>query len=162
VLFCTQVGLALATEVTKLAQNMPYLGALKYKCALYINFFRSTGLRCELWLDGKLVRNGPMKLLQIQNAPKIGGGIKSAPLAQMDDGLLDVVVGYSDSKLKILYVARKAQEGKHIFDPEVSYYRAREVVLRGEEGIEFMVDGELVEGGEEVRVSLIRDWVYLI
>ena len=70
--------------------------------------------------------------MQIQNCAKVGGGVPIGPLAQVDDGLLDVVFGITESKLNFLSVAKKVHNGLHIFEDCVEYYRGKNIKIKKE------------------------------
>jgi diacylglycerol kinase (ATP) len=114
VYFTSQVGLGFSVEVAKGADKYRRLGVFKYKMSTYMNLAQNRGIDVILEVDGHQIR-GNVKLLQIQNCALVGGGISMAPLAQVDDGLLDVVVACTDQKLAFIKVARKTGNGMHIF-----------------------------------------------
>ena len=48
-----------------------------------------------------------------------------APFAQGDDGLLDIILCKSNSRLKLLGLLDKVYDGKHVFDKSGQYYRGK-------------------------------------
>lgn len=79
------------------------------------------------------------------NLPRFGGGMRIAPEAQVDDGMLDLVIVRELSRAGFLAVFPKVYAGRHIGHPAVTLVRTRRV--------EFTVDRETVMygGGEPVR-----------
>jgi diacylglycerol kinase (ATP) len=79
------------------------------------------------------------------NLPRLGGGMRLAPAARIDDGLLDLVIVKAMSRRALLAVFPKVYAGKHIGHPAVELVRTRRV--------EITVDREmwLYGGGEPVR-----------
>ena len=48
--------------------------------------------------------------------------MKMAPLAQMDDGLIDLLVVRKAGRMKLLKLFTKIFKGGHVGDPAVVYY----------------------------------------
>ena len=64
------------------------------------------------------------------NSKAYGGGMRAAPDALLDDGLLEVVVVEDVGKLGFLTrILPKVFSGKHVHEPGVSVFRAREVSI---------------------------------
>jgi diacylglycerol kinase family enzyme len=64
--------------------------------------------------------------------------VRLCPYAQLNDGLLDVVVGRSNSKTKMIDVFEKAKkDGAHIYDPCITYYRGKYINLKFNETFYF-------------------------
>ena len=92
--------------------------------------FRPYGYRVTA--DG-VDRSGPYTVVAVANAPAFGGGMRIAPRARMDDGLLDLVLIGPVSRTELLRVFPRVYRGRHVSHPAVTLVRAREVVLRPEE-----------------------------
>jgi diacylglycerol kinase (ATP) len=78
----------------------------------------------------------------ISNARCIANGFWFCPQAQLDDGLLDLMITDQVSRLKILQMMPRFMRGTHLDDKVVHMYQARRVVL--ESLMPFLVetDGE--------------------
>lgn len=97
-------------------------------------------------LDGGSERALTVANLSVANARFIGGGMKIAPQAQLDDGLLDVIVVGDMSSLGIMAHAPKLYRGTHLGLQQVSHTRAASFAVRPanpSEKITIEVDGEL-------------------
>jgi len=68
-------------------------------------------------------------LVAVANVPWIGGGLKIAPDAVVDDGLLDVVVAGPFSKPGVVKIFPGIYGGKHVGHPSVEIYRSRSVLI---------------------------------
>jgi diacylglycerol kinase (ATP) len=94
-------------------------------------------------LDGELVHDRGVVLAAAGNGCFFGGGMKVAPKARVDDGLLDLVIVSDLSKAQLVRKLPKIYRGTHIDDAAVSFHRARSIAADsapGEVMIEF--DGE--------------------
>jgi len=79
----------------------------------------------------------------ITNGRCFGSGFWVCPEAQVDDGLLDVMVTQSVGRLKILRLIPKIMKGTHVNEPILKNYRARRVVINSEHPLVVEADGEI-------------------
>lgn len=79
----------------------------------------------------------------ITNGRCFGSGFWVCPNAQVDDGLLDVMVTQSVGRLKILSLIPKIMKGTHINEPILKNYRARRIVIKSEQSLVVEADGEI-------------------
>jgi diacylglycerol kinase (ATP) len=95
----------------------------------------------ELALDGRHLRLRGW-LVAVANGPSYGGGMKVAPQASLDDGLLDVVVIHEIGKLEFLRTFPKVFSGRHLEHPAVAVHRAARVDLDADRTLAVYADGE--------------------
>ena len=86
----------------------------------------------------------PGLLVAIANAPAYGDGLRIAPDALLDDGLLDVCFVRAMSRLRLFAVARTVLSGTHVRLPEVEYFKSSCVRLAPEPPLSLFADGEYV------------------
>jgi len=79
----------------------------------------------------------------ITNGRCFGSGFWVCPEAQVDDGLLDVMVTQSVGRLKILRLIPKIMKGTHVNEPILKNYRARRVVIKSQQPLVVEADGEI-------------------
>jgi len=82
------------------------------------------------------------------------GGLKVAPKAKMDDGVLDVLAIGEVHWLQICALLTKIWRGTHIEDARTGYFGAREVEVEAERDTRVSVDGEVI-GHTPVRLSVV-------
>jgi diacylglycerol kinase (ATP) len=80
----------------------------------------------------------------VANARWVAGGVPIAPIAIVDDGLLDVVIVPATSLPRLAILVPQILVGRHLDQPELVYRRARRVRFASEPGMWFNTDGELV------------------
>ena len=98
-------------------------------------------------LDGRAETRLVAANLCVANARYFGGGMKIAPAAKINDGLLDVVAVGDLSSLKIISNVYRLYLGTHLGMRQVSHAHARRLEVRADDGAEKImleVDGELV------------------
>jgi YegS/Rv2252/BmrU family lipid kinase len=77
------------------------------------------------------------------NSKTYGGGMRAAPDAMLDDGLLEVVVLESIGKLAFLTrILPKVFKGTHVREPCVSVFRAKEIALSADRAFTMYADGD--------------------
>ena len=104
-------------------------------------------------LDGER-RTVHALLIAFANGREFGNGIRIAPQAQLDDGLLDVAIVEQRPLLARFWHARHAVLGTIHLAPNVTLRQIRHAVVSSPEPLEYHVDGEpgTIEGPVEVRV----------
>jgi len=73
-----------------------------------------------------------------------GGGMRVAPKAAVDDGLLDICLIREIRKLKLLSVFPSVYFGRHLGIREVEYFQAATAQLETERPLDVYADGEYV------------------
>lgn len=77
------------------------------------------------------------------NSKTYGGGMRAAPEALLDDGLLDVMVLERVSKLRFLTrILPRVFSGRHVEEPSVKVFRAREVAVAADRPFQMYADGD--------------------
>jgi diacylglycerol kinase family enzyme len=76
------------------------------------------------------------------NSGVYGGGMRLAPDARLDDGLLDIVVIEQVSKLRFLANLPKVFKGAHVRLPTVKVFRAAEVRISADRPFTLYADGD--------------------
>jgi len=97
--------------------------------------------RFELRLDGEPLTSTGYSVAAC-NSPSYGGGMRLAPDAQLDDGLLDVVLIAAHSKRSFLATLPKVFAGGHVDHPAVRILRARELHVDADRPFAVYADGD--------------------
>jgi YegS/Rv2252/BmrU family lipid kinase len=107
----------------------------------------------EVTLDGQPWYDGRTSLLVVANGTTFGHGLKIAPEARMDDGLLDVLVIRDVSRWTVLAALKSVFGGTHLSNPAIRYTQARVVQVDAAGGVGFEMDGEPAHG-EQLTFSV--------
>ena len=86
----------------------------------------------------------PTILAAFANTPVYGGGMRIAPEAKMDDGLLDVCIVGSVDRFKLFCMFPTVYFGRHLSLREVEYFHAGRVRVETEHPLDVYADGEFV------------------
>jgi diacylglycerol kinase (ATP) len=86
----------------------------------------------------------PTLVAAFANTPSFGGGMKIAPQAKMDDGLLDICIVGAVAPLRFLRLFPSVYGGHHPSMREVEYFQASRVRVETEHPLDVYADGEYV------------------
>ena len=81
----------------------------------------------------------------VGNNSSYGGGIRLAPRAKLDDGILDICIVPYMSRLELLRWVPRAYRGEHLNHPRIKYLQARKITLRAASRMELFGDGEFLQ-----------------
>ena len=80
----------------------------------------------------------------VANGSYIGRGMHIAPRAELNDGLLDVVIIGDMTKYELLETLPKVYRGTHINHPKVRTERVTHITIESSERVLMYADGELL------------------
>jgi len=153
--FCCVAGVGLDSEVARRANRLPRWlrahGGYVLSLAPTIFSFSPPPMKILTAVEGKdestdwTTRSDQSTLLAaFANTPTYGGGMKIAPRAKMDDGLLDVcIVGVIDP-FKLFCMFPTIYSGRHLKLKEVEHFHASRVRVETERPLDVYADGEYV------------------
>ncbi len=143
-LFVGIASIGLESEVTPIANAAPRVGGRAvYLAATLYGLARWRPARFELVVDGaEYAFRG--YLAAAANSGRFGGGMRLAPEARLDDGLLDVVTIASVSRLHFIRATPKVFSGTHGDEPNVRMMKASSVRLNADRPFAVYADGDVV------------------
>lgn len=127
----------LANEARLVKGNLVYL----YAALRALSAWRPT--RFTVRLDGEQ-QSFEGYTVVAANSRFYGGGMRVAPEAKTDDGLLDVIFIGKNSKLRFLANLPKVFKGTHVEQEGVRSFRAREVEISADRAFDVYADGDPV------------------
>jgi diacylglycerol kinase (ATP) len=151
-------GVGFDSEVTRFANQVKALrGPLVYLYSVIHTLvtFEPPALRVEH--DGGVFAGRAMFVVAA-NLPRFGGGMRIAPDAVIDDGLLDLVIVREISRPALLAVFPKVYGGRHVGHPAVSITRTRRARIEIDRPFMMYGGGEPVHAmrpGEPVTVEAV-------
>jgi YegS/Rv2252/BmrU family lipid kinase len=152
------VGIASAgfdSDANRIANEAPaWLGGMVYAYGALRALLSWRPARFELELDSGERHTCTGYSVAIANSRAYGGGMFVAPDAMLDDGLLDIVLSESTSKLRFLASLPRVFKGTHVQLPEVRVLRAASVTVSADRPFQMYADGDPI-GMLPVRVSAL-------
>jgi YegS/Rv2252/BmrU family lipid kinase len=136
----------LANEVTIVRSNLVYV------YSLFRTLLSWKPARFTIRSESERIRTSGYSI-SVANNSTFGGGMRIAPEAELDDGLLDVITVGEVGKLRFVANLRKVFNGTHIDDDDVRMFRAPRVEITASRPFPVYADGEhLTELPVSVRV----------
>ena len=127
-------------------------GTFSYILALVVNLIRKRGGDLRVTADGEVVHSGPLILCTAANGRFCGGGFESCPTAELDNGLIDLLVVKDVTRRYFLKVVPDFKAGR-LFEIDgvekiATSRQAKQVVIEPAAGtMRFVADGEIMETG---------------
>ncbi|MEE9579169.1 MAG: diacylglycerol kinase family protein [Gemmatimonadota bacterium] len=122
------------------------------------NIASAATFRAEITLDDEQMTLDLTNVV-VANGKFLGGGIPVAPLAELDDGLLDVMVLPALSATRLFGLVPRVLMGRHHRSRHVIYRRARRVRVEADSPMPVTIDGEPAGSGPvayEVEPGALR------
>jgi diacylglycerol kinase (ATP) len=135
------LGAGFDSVVNERANTWPWpKGQMRYNLAILRELPLFSPIPYVVTVDGVRHETRAM-LVAVGNGPSYGGGMRVLPDAEMDDGLVDVLVLHEISTVEFLKVFPKVFKGAHVGHPAVEVLRGGTVTLEAD-GIVAYADGE--------------------
>ncbi|MFN3219481.1 MAG: diacylglycerol/lipid kinase family protein [Acidimicrobiales bacterium] len=134
-------------------------GASRYTVATIVELPRLQARPVQLSIDDGAPSAIQATLVAVANTDRFGGGMRIAPDAAPDDGLLDITVVGPVGRLRLLRFFGRVFRGTHTTLAEVTTYRGGRVALSCP-GVQLWADGEPVGGpfgSEPVSIEIVRN-----
>ena len=96
------------------------------------------------------------------NIPQYAGAFRMAPDADLQDGLLDLVLFHGRGRMASLSFARDLALGRHLKRADVEVQRVRELEIKGPPECPIQVDGDILSGQPPVKVSVCEDRLWVL
>ena len=106
-------------------------GPAKYNVAMALELPRFQPLQYKFVIDGKSYEREAM-LIAAGNGNSYGGGMLVCPNADLQDGLLDLMILNPVSKREFVMIFPSVYEGKHIEHPQVEIIKAKEIYIEAD------------------------------
>jgi YegS/Rv2252/BmrU family lipid kinase len=138
------LGVGLIADILKLTnEKLKGFGSLGYSLAVLMRLARGMNNRMRLSVDGEELEIVDSALV-ISNSKFTGGGMKIAPMADTQDGRVDLVIFQGVNRRDILNIFSRVFKGTHVSHPKVKTFRAAEVTIESFPQERLMADGELL------------------
>ncbi|GMA50756.1 hypothetical protein GCM10025857_21130 [Alicyclobacillus contaminans] len=152
------MGIGLDADVVEAVERhrtVKRMGRLAYAAVLPGVLFRHRRFSLHMLIDGEQVCADDVSLVVVSNGPAFGGGMRLAPQACVDDGLLDVCVVAGITKPRLLMLFPSVYRGRHVHLPYVRFFRGQSIQMSLPEGCKSaQLDGEWLPSVVNLAVSV--------
>ena len=153
------IGWGMASRVNQISDRLRILGGIRYNIASLIGIATMKKKKLILRMDDEVINEDALFFLAL-NTVYTGKGMKMAPDADFTDGLIDIIMFKSATKLQVVNIFLKLFSGKHIFDSRVTYKQVESFRLESE-GDDLNIDGEN-QGHTPIDVRAVKKCITLI
>ena len=149
------VGWGMVTDILVLAEKMRMFGSARYTLASLFLIFKKSIRDINVAINNAKAQKKKYIFILVTNTIHTGKGMKAAPKALLDDGMLDVIFLRSTiSKFQLLMLFPKLFTGEHIHSAHVKYINVKNIELIPDVNEVLNIDGE-VKGETPVKISVI-------
>jgi len=144
-LFVNFAGLGFDAEIVRrTTQQFKAMGSTaSYLMGLFTTLAFYKNKEITLTVDGEAVDSRICTVI-MNNGKYGGGGMLTAPDADLTDGLLDVLIIGDLSKPDLLRSLPRIYKGTHLTHPKVTLKKAREIEIQSPHPLFLQADGELL------------------
>ncbi len=145
-LFVNFAGMGIDSEIVRrMTQQYKKLGSLSsYLMGMMTSLVAYRNRHISITIDGQ-TREARILTVIMNNGKYGGGGMYTAPQADLADGFLDVMVAGDLSKPEFLWSLPRLYKGTHLTHPKVDSRKAKEIEVKSLDGKLFLqADGELL------------------
>ncbi|MGN1345048.1 MAG: diacylglycerol/lipid kinase family protein [Traorella sp.] len=127
-------------------KRLPFIrGKDAYQLSIAYSFFTSISHSMKIVVDGIEEKENCFTIVACANAKYYGGNYCAAPLADIQDGKIEVILIPKVSRVTILKLIGLYQKGEHLdgkHDDVVHYRQAKKVQFISEEPLAVCIEGE--------------------
>lgn len=141
--FLNIVGLGFISEVAQAAVPLKWMGNAAYTVAVLQKLINLKTQKMTFEVDGEVFEREAV-FAEVANSTYTGTSFLIAPMAKVDDGLLDLILLNKISRIKLLRLFNSIYDGSHINYPEVEYIQAKKIKIIEEKAGKLIPDGEIL------------------
>lgn len=102
----------------------------------------NTNIDLKIILDDVNVIEEPAKMFMVTNTNRVGGFENIIPLADIQDGLLDLIIIKKCSVTDLVALSKDYILKKHARSPFISYFQAKKIEIYSKQDVIIDIDGE--------------------
>ena len=159
------IGWGMVANIGIKAENYRWLGTSRYTIlSLFEILSKNTSFAKITYYDkndNKHCIENELMFAAICNTIHTGKGMKIAPYAKLNDGLMDLVLIKNASRFKLLLLMSKLFNGTYIENDLVEYIQIKKIVLESKNITKLNVDGE-IKGITPFELSVMHNEIELI
>lgn len=138
-------SMGLSASSAELASHLPrVLGHYCYIIAAGLRLLREKPYDVRMVMSGDTVHMlSDCRMIAVANGQYFGSGLRIAPNARVDDGLLDVVSVSGISNRGVVRNLPRLQRGTHVDLPQVQQWKVTSVAITTNDRVPIEYDGEI-------------------
>jgi diacylglycerol kinase (ATP) len=167
---CMLAGLGFDASVAHDFARQHKRGLTSYVKQVIKNFLSAKSYSFELFINGKKLITQAY-FISIANSNQFGNNFTIAPLASLNDGLLDIVIVTDQNRLSVLWQTLKQVRGKNQLietdlimenKKRVLYFQTDKLLIKNAAMAPLHIDGEPTEASSEIQIEIKKKCFRLI
>lgn len=127
-------------------------GPLAYFVSIFLTLIKKKCLKVKIELDGRVGHSGELLLTSVANGSYCGGGVKSNPLASVNDGQININMIKNVSRIRFVSLLPHYMKGDFLALDKIERYisseKCKKVIVTPISGnMRLCVDGEIIDAG---------------
>tara|TARA_A100000164_G_scaffold208797_1_gene185099 strand:- start:3900 stop:4787 length:888 start_codon:yes stop_codon:yes gene_type:complete len=154
------VSWGMSTDISKLAEKLRIFGEQRYNMAAFIEILKNKRRLVKIIIEGNTYV-GDYALILACNTIHTGKAMKVAPLAQLNDGMVDLIIARKSSRFHLLRLFPKLFSGDHIADQIVDYRQVKKFSIEPIVNCELGIDGEIL-GNTPINAEVLSSAIQVL
>ena len=146
-----------ARNISKFKRFPLISGQGTYTLSVFYTLLHKMHSNLEITIDNLEVLKGDFLLCIAANGMTYGGGYKGAPLAEVNDGLMDICIFKKVSRFKLLKLINIYKRGEHLENEEMKEYfiyrKCKTINIKSKEDLTVCIDGQIIID-KEINISI--------
>lgn len=147
--FINSAGIGIDAKVVESTEKLPkyFGGTIPYLVGLVRTFIGYRNKPVRFRIGEKASEKARIMSMVVANGRYFGGGMQVAPLAKLDDSLLDIIIIGDFSKLELIKNLSKVYKGTHLTLPKIRLEKSTKLTIDSSQKFLLHADGELLGEG---------------
>lgn len=161
--FINVLDAGLGGSVVRIAKRLPKsLGGYPvFLISSLLGILTFKPFKVKIFIDDEFIDEGKITIIGAANGRYFGGGMHIAPMAKIDDGILEFLYVKDTNIYRFIKeVLLPVYEAKHLKYRNIYHFRGKKLKIVGENHFLFEMDGEPLKA-REIELSVIENRIKL-
>ncbi len=152
--YVNMAGIGFDAHIAHLFANYGKRGFKSYVELIFKEFKKFESKYYNLVVDGKTI-NEQAFLISFANSSQFGNEAHIAPLAEINDGLIDVCILNRFPKYKVIGIIYQLYTKRLLKSKYYRVYKAKQIELKSEHELKGHIDGDPVSFGKKLNIKIL-------
>ncbi|RLD68814.1 MAG: diacylglycerol kinase family lipid kinase [Bacteroidetes bacterium] len=152
--YVNMAGIGFDAHIAHLFANYGKRGFKSYVELIFREFKKFESKYYNLVIDGKTI-NEQAFLISFANSSQFGNEAHIAPLAKINDGLIDVCILNRFPKYKVIGIIYQLYTKRLLKSKYYKVYKAKQIELKSEHELKGHIDGDPVNFGSKLNIKIL-------
>lgn len=155
-------------DMTASMKKVPFVsGSLAYLISIFVILIKKKGAELKILLDDNEIYKGKLLLTSIANGSFCGGGVFSNPMANINDGMIDVNIVKNISRSRLISLLPSYMKGTHMdiknIEEILIYKKCKKMEIASlNNTIRLCTDGEITDAKNVIFESIPNAFNFIL